>query len=111
MQFSFHEGLYKAARITGPSHNMLGLSFSSQIGPIEVVELPVRPAETVRVQREDVIRQVVDAQNEFNAAFGTSYLITKIAFLPSDTYSDSVYKQLTLAIMKRLVSGEVFRVV
>lgn len=105
MQFIVEKGLYKVARITGPSHNLLAIRLSEADENIEVVPLPIKANEKVRITPQDVLCQVKSGLSSINQELGKEYFISEIQFLPSDTYSPTVYEMLTRELIKRIDVG------
>jgi hypothetical protein len=102
MNVIFDNGLYKIARTTGPTHNFLALALDAAGGRDAVPEaLVLNDSERVRVTAELVKNQVIDALAEFNARFDTTYGVTRIQFVPSDTLQPAdIYKHLALEVLR-----------
>lgn len=111
MQFIFDNGVYKVARITGPHHNFLGVRLNEVDSKVTVEALPVKNGERVHIEQQDVLAQVVDGLREVNEELGTNYFVSLILFVPSDSPSSSVYKFLTIELIKRIENKGAFHVV
>jgi hypothetical protein len=95
-----HDGMFKAARITGPKHHYLGIAFSELEQPIEFIErqLPndkklvesTNTSEACRLVQEIVL---VQAQK-----YGKKLFIAKLEFAPTDSFDALAYTELATAI-------------
>jgi S-adenosylmethionine synthetase len=108
MQFIYDNGLYKVARITGPSHNLLAIRLSESNGHTNVVSLPIKTHEKNNIDSKDVLNQVMLSLSLVNKELKKDYHISEIQYLPSDTYSSTVYEMLTTELIKRIDSGGEF---
>ena len=102
MQFILDKDVYKVARITGPEHNFLGIRLADADQEIDVVPLPTKSGERHQIDRDGVLAQVSQGLLEANAELGKIYAISQILFVPSDTPSSSVYRYLTIELIKRI---------
>lgn len=107
MQLVKSGGVYKIARITGAQDNLLGVMFSDHPGEIELVALGAQDARNVRAEPGEVRRQVTAGLAEINRELGTSYCLSKIFYLPSESAANSVYELLIAALVKKLEAGEI----
>ena len=84
MRYSINGEFYRAIRITGPTHNLLGLSFCQ--GVPETVAVERLKDRSERGLDESLLRQAVLAGvATANAAFGTDYQVARIQYVPTDT--------------------------
>lgn len=111
MQFILDNGIYKVARITGPQHNLLGVRCDQIDGEINIEELPIKNGERKQIEKDVVLAQVIDGLREINDQLGRNYSISQIFFVPSDSPSASVYKFLTIELIRRIDSHGIFLVV
>jgi hypothetical protein len=112
MQFIFDGRVYKAIKITGPKHNLLGLVIDNKnhSTKCEIICLEDKSKE-ININSVEVMAQVLEGIEEINNQFGLNYAVRQIQFIPADTPSKTVYKELTIEIFKRLISeGEFTRV-
>ncbi|MCB0486029.1 MAG: hypothetical protein KDC47_07535 [Flavobacteriaceae bacterium] len=112
MQFYFDGEFYKAIKVTGPAHNLLGISICSSNNGDQSIEHASLGSEVETIKNmtfHEVKEQVIDGLQEINNSLGTSYIIDKIQFLQSDSTSETIYKELTIAIIKRLFEGGEFK--
>jgi len=107
MQFVLDDGVYKVARITGPTYNFLGIRISNTEEEIKVVPLN-KSGEITRIDERDVIRQVRSGLALVNQELSRRYFISEVQFVTSDTYSPDVYANLTMELIKRIDSGAQF---
>jgi hypothetical protein len=105
MQF-IHDGLFhKVARITGPSHNLLGLEFTLEI-PVRPPRIVLRPAAAASSLNADaVIGEVIAGIDEANQAFGTHLNVTAIQYLTDDTPPEATYRLLAFSLVERLAKN------
>jgi hypothetical protein len=107
MQFIQDNEWYKAVRITGPSHNLLGLAFDAEVSSQVAVEvLPTSAHEVARIAGEDVLENVLQGIIEANRELGTQYQVSKIQFVPTDTPPVEIYRQLAKSIVETLASKQ-----
>jgi hypothetical protein len=110
VRYSCTGDFYRVTRITGPAHNLLGLSFSDG-GPESVtVEKLARPSEPPIDERALAIA-VSHGVEQANKALGTSYRLKVIQYVPTDTPDLETYSYLARMIVERLASGLKFDVV
>ncbi len=107
MQFVYDGKFYKAAKISGPKHNFLAISFGSCQSPT-ISSLKSKEEAPQAIEADDVLAQVTAGINKINAELGTHYSIERAQFIPSDTPSSTVYSELTMAIARRLYDGDEF---
>lgn len=110
MVFSNHLGVLRVSRITGPTHNLLGLRFSSGQwdAPPQMIDLD-RDDAPMRLQAADIRRAVQSGVEEINRSLHTSYRVDRIEFLHGDSPPVDVYRLLAIAIIERLASAGEFR--
>jgi len=103
MQFHSDGKIYKAVRITGPTHNYLGLELDAEeVNPIIVEPLRIGDAEPVRHVVEDVRNSVLRGVAEANRALDTEFKVKRIQFVVNDSPPVDVYAHLAWEILKRL---------
>jgi hypothetical protein len=106
MQYIYDSDTYKVARISGPTHNLLGLAFGDcENCPLEVVPLKKKDDDD-GIDADDVREQVLSGIQEINEELGVNYKVRKIQFVPSDTSSRTVYKELTKEIVRKIEEGD-----
>jgi len=114
VQFIFDGEIYKVIKITGPAHNMLGLSFvenNSVSNSVEIIPLQAKNDEASNISASEVQQQVVAAITEMNAKFRINYKVAKIQFVPSDTPATNIYKELAIELINRVImKGKFIRV-
>lgn len=104
MQFLFDGNIYKAIKISGPKHNILGLALDcmGRISGCKIVVLDNKNPE-INISSSDVVKQVQAGIQEINQQFGVSYSASQIQYVPADTPSQTIYKELTMEILKRII--------
>lgn len=102
MHFTHNKGLYTVSRITGPTHNFLGIRLSESEAEITVMALPIRLNETINITPEDVMSQAISGLEIANRELGKQYYISEIQYVASDTYSPIAYETLTRILLKRI---------
>ena len=110
MQFTQKGECLSVTRITGPSHNVLGIEFGAGIANSEIVvdELDKQGGPVRSLAREDVKRNVLLGISEANDQFGTAYVVKRIEFVPHDSPPVEIYRLLAKSIIERIVRGEPF---
>ena len=106
MQYIYDGQFYKAVKITGPKHNLLGISFGKCDCP-EILAL-CKENDEIIIDESDVLSQVKNGIEKINEELGTEYSVSQIQFVPSDTPSKVIYDELTQEIVKRLHKGDEF---
>lgn len=99
MQIVYADGFYRTARITGPTHNYLGLAFSDV--PVGSVRMIANMAEDgkKRLDADAVLQQVIAAQAFYRKSHGEAVHIAAVEYVPGDTPPAERYFALTLAIL------------
>ena len=107
MHFSRDNEWYQISRITGPTHNKLGLKFGQSKGSPTIETLSVDDGEATIVT--DVVQQqVLQGVAEANAEFGTDYHVAAIRYVVNDTPSSSVYRLLARSLIRHLTQQGAF---
>lgn len=111
MQFVKDNDLYKVARLTGPTHNLLAVRLSVAKCRTEVTALPVRPGDLKRLDGQKILSQVLAGLDSVNTELGKEYFLSEVQYVPSDTESPFVYKFLIRALVTRIDAGGKFVVI
>lgn len=93
--------LYKIARITGPTHNLLALRFGAPTGPTPRVEA-LDSRSGARLDRDAVRGEVEKGVADANQRLGTSYRVDLIQFVPDDTPPETAYRGLAERITEAM---------
>lgn len=100
---------HQVARIAGPTHNMLGVVFTTganQDDPI-IEELDVdSQTATSRLFAGEVLREVQEAVREENLRLGTCYSLVRLRLVPTDTPQAGVYGYLARFLVKKAIEAE-----
>jgi len=104
MQFNFDGELYKVVRITGPTHNYLGLAFMppGTSGIVRVEPITLKPDEPVRLRPDEVREKVLEGISEANSELGTSYRPSRIQFVIGDSRPAEIYRMRARRIIERM---------
>jgi len=104
VQFLSDGEIYKVVRITGPTHNFLGLAFMQPKtnGIVSVEPITMNAGEIVRLRADEVREQVMEGIKEANAELGANYHPRRIQFVPSDSTPVEIYRMLAKRIIQRL---------
>jgi hypothetical protein len=92
------------SRITGMSHNFLGLLLEECPGPPPILELlpPSGECSHESLDGAEVIRAVMAAVEESNRILGSSYSVRQIRIVSNDTPPESVYGSLAAAVVEHV---------
>ncbi len=106
MQITRDGELYKAVRVTGPHHNMLGLVLSP--GPVEETEVEqlgprANADQSGRLDPGQVLARVLEGVGEANRALDTQYGVVRVQFDPTDTPPLAAYILLARRIVEAVV--------
>ena len=107
MDFSRDQEWYQISRITGPTHNKLGLKFGQSEGLPTIEALSVGDGEA-KIVAEVVQQQVLEGVAEANAEFGTDYHVAAIRYVVTDTPSSSVYRMMAISLIRQLTRQGAF---
>lgn len=108
MQYIYDGEFYKIVKITGPKHNILSLCFTKNINEIEVADLNKLADDGANIDPSEVKNQVLIGIREINNELCTDYKVSKIQFISSDSYSNTIYIELTKNIIRRIEKGGEF---
>ena len=112
MQYIRREKLLTVVRITGPSHNLLGLELINEPqADVKIEGLEDKEMQTLNatIFDADIIkREVIAGISEANTEYNTSYSVSHIQYVKSDSPPVTTYKFLAYSIVKRLASSENF---
>lgn len=110
MQFVKLGEFLAAARITGPTHNLLQIRFSNSSQESLICEcLPATSGcRHAPLDEEAIIKSVIDGIAEANQQLGSTYTISHIRYVENDTKPETVYGFLVKSILEHLHSGGEF---
>jgi hypothetical protein len=113
MQFVRLGNSFRVARITGPSHNLLGIELGegrtlAEDPSIGVLSLAADGEPGVLLSASEVRDAVLMGVAEANEELGTIYSVKQIEFVPSDSPPAETYRFLARAIIERLNKGQAF---
>jgi hypothetical protein len=101
--YDFDGKWHRLAQVTGPTHNFLGLVFTSEPvpGACPLVEVQRKPGENARVSQKVVVQEVLEGVRRANATFGTHVAVSAIQYVASDTPMHGVYERLAYSLVER----------
>jgi hypothetical protein len=101
---------FRVTRLTGPSHNLLGLEFgeSPKSGVLVEPLPPVGKGPNLLIAAE-IQRHVLEGINNANEQFGTNYIVKRIEFVPDDSPPAQTYELLAYSIVERLARNLPFQ--
>ena len=102
MGYHLRDGFFIATRITGPTHNFLGLKFCDRFVPPDDFVFDVIENEEKRITREQVTTEVMAGLELVNRQLETNYHIKEIRVFSDDSPTVGVYGFLTRCIVYRL---------
>src|SRR4029079_9208344 len=105
MQIIRNGNTYRATKISGPRHNLLGLEVKKGDSSDEIVIIDLNRENNGKnlFFHEIVKEQVLTAIAKVNKEYLTNYVPLKIEFLSSDTATATIYKELTIEIIKNII--------
>lgn len=110
MRFTKKKNMYRISRVTGSQDNILGVCFSeNNSSDIEVIKWNRKDDGKIQTSEDQVLEQVLLGLKEVNQSLGTSYRLSKIYFLPSESASGLVYKVLIARLIRHYHSGNEFK--
>ena len=88
MRFTKKDNVYRISQLTGSQDNILGVCFSkNNSNDIQVIQWNRKDARKIQMFEDQVLKQVILGLKEVNQSLDTSYRLSKIYFLPSETTS------------------------
>jgi hypothetical protein len=107
MQYTKAGVFYRVSRITGPTHNLLGLSFSGEEPKKVVAQKLSEPESGSSFDEEQLKRAVALGVNQENFSLGTHYHVEGIQYIPTDTQDLEIYSFLARSLIEEFVhTGE-----
>ncbi|GEM76847.1 hypothetical protein [Vibrio sagamiensis] len=101
MIFHYRDGIYSLARITGPTYNLLCIKLASEnVGKVAVTALSEEPP--INITLDEVHRQVTEGIKYINANRQSGFYVSEVQYVPSNTFSPTVYRNLIIEIAKRI---------
>ena len=104
MQFVNNAPVYKLIRVTGPTHNLLVLRFSTsavtesvRVDALDVTQKCLNP-----IGAHEVLQKVLSAIEDCEAESGKRYFLEAIQYVAGDSRPVDVYYEMTKEIIKRI---------
>lgn len=100
MTFSKTGESFRVSRISGPTHNLLGLRFGSLVqGKLETIEFPpVGGCAHAPLDRDAIVAAVARGIDRVNHEQKSDLRLARIEYVSDDTGPESVYESLAMAI-------------
>ena len=97
-----HDGEWRQlARVTGPTHNCLGLLLTMNKGRAAPrIEALGPEDEAERIKSEEVLAQVARGIAQANTELGTAFAAEAVRFVRSDSPGERIYEYLAQAIVR-----------
>ena len=109
MRFTKKNNMYRIIRVTGSQDNILGVCFSeNNSSDIQVIQWNLEDDRKIQTSEDQVLEQVLLGLKEVNQSLGTSYRLSKIYFLPSESGAGQIYKALIVRLIRHYHSGNEF---
>lgn len=109
MQFVEEQSVFKAARITGPKHNYLGLAFHPDDKDIGFLVESLKDEQGERaLSEEEVCQYVVAGVSAANKKLGTRHRVRLIQYIRSDSPPECVYEEMARSIVIRMSTQDNF---
>ncbi|NQT11275.1 MAG: hypothetical protein HQ582_00910 [Planctomycetes bacterium] len=108
MQFIKTGEVFKAVRITGPTHNLLGLSFYGLDEEGAVTVEPMQHGESTQSETLDgneIRRHVLEGVDRADSRLGSKHCVRVIQFVASDSADLDAYSLLAERIVERVERG------
>ena len=102
MQYTRHGDLHRVVRITGPTHNLLGIEFGGTDSFACAVERLGPPTNASnQLGDEEVKVWVLRAVARANAEFGSDLVVRRIQYVADDTRDSNVYAILARELVQK----------
>lgn len=108
-QFIFKEGRHFVSYITGPSHVLLGVSFSRKSGVPSLIKLPAQGACSHGTLDEGKIREAVQEVLAAHRDEGENVFAAEIVYVENDSPRYDLYRVAANALTKRYLTGGEFQ--
>ena len=110
MRFTKKDNVYRISQVTGSHDNILGVCFSeNNSNDIQVIQWNRKDDRKIQTSEDQVLEQVLLGLKEVNQSLGTSYRLSKIYFLPSESAAGRIYKVLIARLIRQYHSGKKFK--
>lgn len=111
MHFSRRDQFFQASRITGPTHNLLALSFGEQhdaAAPTIEALPPVGACRHAPLDPQQIFAAVLDGVDMANMQFGVQFGVQRVQYVENDTGPERMYGVLAIKLIEHLVGGGTF---
>lgn len=98
------------SRGTGSQDNILGISFSKNNSTnIKIITWNLEDDSKIQTSIDQILKNVCSSLEEINQYLGTTYKISKIYYVPSESSAVSIYKFLTKTLIMHYHNGNKFK--
>ncbi|UTZ21852.1 hypothetical protein [Vibrio campbellii] len=101
MIFNYSDGFYRLARVTGPSHNLLCIKLSN-VSVDNIIITPLGKDKPENITSDEVRKQVNEGLKQINDSCPFGFYVSEVQYVPSDTFSSTVYRNLIIEIARRI---------
>lgn len=103
MQYYKYSDWHEVIRVTGPSHNLLGLKIGDEAddGVLSVEAMPKQDAATPQFETA-LQEEVMAGVQEANAEFATDFRVNGIRYVGTDTLDLPTYRYLAKLLIERV---------
>ena len=110
MRYTKTKNIYKISRFKSlHESNILGVSFSdNDKDKIEIIQWELSQKKEILTSKAEVLEQVTLGLKLVNKSLNTSYKLSKIYFVASDSPNNSVYTLLISKLIRYYHSGKKF---
>ena len=106
MNFSDRNGFFRVTRVTGPTHNLLGVSFSGTADHLPQLRNLERSAiAPAKLDPMEVLDFVLKGISDANSTFGLSLHPSEIEFVGSDSPPETTYRLLAFELIKHFYAA------
>lgn len=110
MRVTKKNNMYRISQVTGSQDNILSVCFSeNNSNDIQVIQWNLKDDRKIQTSEDQVLEQVLLGLKKVNQSLGTSYRLSKIYFLPSESPVGRVYKVLIVRLIRHYHSGQQFK--
>ena len=110
MRFTKKNNVNRISQVTGSQDNILGVCFfDNNSNDIQVILWNRKDDRKIQTSEDQVLEQVLLGLKEVNQSLDTSYRLSKIYFLPSESAAGRIYKVLIARLIRQYHSGKKFK--
>jgi hypothetical protein len=111
MQVTKQGDFYRIARVTGPTHNALLISFAVRTEadiatPVIEALPPMGDCQHENLNSDTILSEVLEGVQEGNTQFVTAYHVPTVQYVLNDTRPESAYRYLAFKLIEHLARAE-----